>query len=230
MESTQKQKVGAIIAAGGSSRRMDGVDKLFAPLGGRPVLERVVATFENCPAITEIVIVLAEANLEKGRQLMVSSGWSKVSGIYPGGPRRQDSVAIGLSHLKPCDWVLIHDGARPLVTEALIDQVLDTAQETGAAIVAVPVTDTIKLADDENLVRGTLPRQHLWAVQTPQAFHFDIITRAFQQVQTDVTDDATLVEQAGYPVKICPGSYANIKVTTPDDFIIAEALWQKHGK
>jgi len=209
---------------------MGGVDKMFALLGGKPVLARVVDTFEKCNSVDQIVVVVAEENLEKCRQLVAEQGWSKVADVCPGGERRQDSVAAGLKRLTQCEWVVIHDGARPLVTVDLIDRGLTEARDTGAAVAAVPVTDTIKVADNGGVVQKTLPRQNLWAVQTPQVFRFDIITKAYQQAKAEVTDDAALVERLGYKVKLYMGAYDNIKITTPDDLVLAEALWQKHEK
>jgi len=225
-----KQKVGAVIVAAGSSQRMAGVDKVFALLGGKPVLARVVTVLQGYRAIDQIVVVLSEQNLERGKQLVAEQGWSRVTDVCPGGRWRQDSVVAGLSRLSSCDWVVIHDGARPLLTEALIQQGLEAARETGAAVAAVPVTDTIKIAGDDRLVRETPPRHTLWAVQTPQVFRFDIITEAYRQAKGEVTDDASLVEQLGYQVKLYPGASSNIKVTTPDDLALAQVLWQKYGR
>jgi len=222
-----QQKVGAVIVAAGESQRMGGVDKMWALLGGKPVLARVADTFQNCSLIDQIVIVLNEQNLKRGKQLVAEQGWSKITDVCPGGKRRQDSVVAGLSRLRNCNWVVIHDGARPLVTEELIHQGLSQAKETGAAVAAVPVTDTIKVAGDDRIVRQTPPRQNLWAVQTPQVFLPDIITEAYQQAKGEVTEDASLVEQSGYRVKLYMGSYDNIKITTPDDLALAEVLWQK---
>ena len=222
-----QQKVGAVIVAAGESQRMGGVDKMWALLGGKPVLARVADTFQNCSLIDQIVIVLNEQNLKQGKQLVAEQGWSKITDVCPGGKRRQDSVVAGLSRLRNCNWVVIHDGARPLVTEELIHQGLSQAKETGAAAAAVPVTDTIKVAGDDRIVHQTPPRQNLWAVQTPQVFLPDIITEAYQQAKGEVTDDASLVEQSGYRVKLYMGSYDNIKITTPDDLALAEVLWQK---
>ena len=230
MKTDEAQRVGAVIAAGGSSQRMGKVDKLFAPLGGKPLLARVIDVFQSCASVQQIVVVLGQQNMESGKKLLAEQGWSKAIDLCPGGERRQDSVSNGLSRLSDCDWVVIHDGARPLVTVDLIDRGLEAARETGAAIAAVPVTDTIKMALDDGFVQGTPPRQSLWAVQTPQVFRFDIITKAYQQVKYEVTDDATLVERLGYRVKLYMGSYDNIKVTTPDDLALAELLWQRRGK
>ncbi len=224
-----QQKVGALIVAAGSSRRMGGADKVLALLGGKPILARVVDAFQRCSLIDQIVVVLSEQNLERGKQLVAEQGWSKVTGVCAGGRRRQDSVAAGLRRLSNCNWVVIHDGARPLVTVDLINRGLEAARETGAAVAAVPVTDTIKLVGDDRIVHQTPPRQNLWAVQTPQVFRFDIITEAYRKARGDVTDDASLAEQLGYRVKIYMGSYDNIKITTPDDLALAEVLWRKHG-
>jgi len=213
-------KTGAVITAAGESRRMGGEDKVFASLCGQPVLERVIETFQKCARIDQIVVVLSERNLERGKEL-------KVSDVCVGGSRRQDSVLAGIKRLDHCDWVVIHDGARPLVTEELIERGLDAAMETGAAVAAVPVTDTIKVAGEGEFVHQTLPRQNLWAVQTPQVFRIDIVEEAYRQVEGEVTDDSSLVEQLGYSVRLYMGSYDNIKITTPDDLAIAEILWRK---
>ncbi len=221
-------KTGAIIAAAGSSRRMGGADKVLALLGGKPILARVVDAFQGCNPINQIIVILSEQNLERGKQLVAEQGWSKVSDVCAGGRWRQDSVAAGLGRLSNCDWVVIHDGARPLLTVDLINRGLEAARETGVAVAAVPVTDTIKVAGNDRFVHQTPLHQNLWAVQTPQVFGTDIIAEAYRQAKVEVTDDATLVEQLGYRVKLYMGSYANIKVTTPDDLALAEVLWRKY--
>ncbi len=227
---SSKTKAGAVIVAAGESQRMGGVDKVQALLGGKPVLARAVEPFQSCRSIDQIVIVVSEQNLERGKRLVAEQGWSKVTDVCLGGRRRQDSVLTGLRRLSDCDWVVIHDGARPLVTVGLIEQGLAEAGETGAAAAAVPVTDTIKVAEDDRIVHQTPPRQNLWAVQTPQVFRYPIIAEAYSQAKGDATDDASLVEQLGYKVKLYMGSYDNIKITTPDDLALAEVLWQKYGK
>ena len=222
--------MGAVIVAAGESQRMGGVDKVMALLGGKPVLAQIINVFQSCNSIDQIVVVLSEQNLELGKRLVAEQGWSKVTDVCPGGQRRQDSVVAGLSRLKDCHWVVIHDGARPLVTEDLISRGLTEAKETGAAVAAVPVTDTIKVVGDDRIVRQTPPRQNLWAVQTPQVFGYHIIAEAYRRANGEVTDDASLVEQLGGKVKLYMGSYDNIKITTPDDLVLAEVLWQKRGK
>jgi len=223
-------RVGAVIVAAGESQRMGGVDKVLALLGGKPVLARTVDVFQNCSSIDQIVIVLSEQNLEPGKRLVAEQGWSKVTDVCPGGQRRQDSVMAGLSRLNDCHWVVIHDGARPLVTEALIARGLREAKETGAAVAAVPVTDTIKAVGGDRIVHQTLLRQNLWAVQTPQVFRYPIIAEAYRRAKGGATDDASLVEQMGGKVKLYMGAYDNIKITTPDDLVLAEILWHKRGK
>ena len=216
--------------AAGESQRMGGVDKVMALLGGRPVLARTIDVFQSCNSIDQIVIVLSEQNLESGKRLVAETGWSKVTEVCLGGRRRQDSVVAGLSRLKDCHWVVIHDGVRPLLTEELISRGLTEAEETGAAVAAVPVTDTIKVAGEDRIVHQTLPRRNLWAVQTPQVVRYPIIAEAYRQAKGEAIDDASLVEQLGYRVKLYMGSYDNIKITTPDDLVLAEVLWQERGQ
>ena len=216
-------QAGAVIVGAGSSQRL-GADKVFLPLAGKPLLAWSVDVCQSCELLSQIVIVLNESNLDSGRNLVAERGWSKVVGVCLGGERRQDSVRQGLKELKRCDWVVIHDGARPFLTLDLIRDGLEAARGTGAATAAVPVKDTIKLGDDNEMVRETLHRQRLWAVQTPQVFRFDIITRAHGQVTDEVTDDATLAERLGYEVKLYMGSYQNIKITTPGDLALAEIV------
>jgi 2-C-methyl-D-erythritol 4-phosphate cytidylyltransferase len=209
---------------------MGGVDKVFAPLGGKPVLSHVLDAFESCDSVAQIVVVVSRKNLERCSKLIIKEGLSKPIEVCAGGRRRQDSVAAGLSRLDHCHWVVIHDGARPLLTADLIERGLRAARETGAAVAAIPVTDTIKIAGDNRIVHQTPPRQNLWAVQTPQVFRFGIIAQAYEKAKGEVTDDASLVEQSGYKVKLYMGAYDNIKITTPDDLLIAEAWQQKHGR
>jgi len=221
------KRVCAIIAAGGSSRRMGEVDKLFALLVDKPVLAHVLDTFEGCKSIDRIVVVVSRENLKKTETLVTGISWPKVSDVIIGGTRRQDSVANGLAKLSDCDWVVIHDGARPMVTPQLIQDGLEAAKESGAAIAAIPVKDTIKLADQNGFVLGTPPRANLWQVQTPQVFRYDILTKAYRNLTEDVTDDAVLVERAGIRVKLYPGDENNLKITTPLDLAVAEALLKR---
>ena len=159
MTDREKQKSGAVIVAAGSSERMGGTDKMFAILDGKPVLARVIEVFQACGRIDDIVIVLNQQNLAEAKKLVAEEGWSKVKAMCEGGRRRQDSVLNGLNCLGGCDWVVIHDGARPLVTVEIIENGLDAAEETGAAIAAVPVTDTIKMVSDDLTIQGTPPQE-----------------------------------------------------------------------
>ena len=221
------EKVGAIVVAAGIGKRMGGTDKIFANLAGKPLLARTVDVFQRCPAIDQVVIVLHEDRLQEGWQLINENRLSKVSDVCPGGVRRQDSVKEGLQKLCDCQWVVIHDGARPCLSQTLIDEGLDEARQSGAAVPALSVTDTIKVVDSDSFVVETPLRQHLRSVQTPQVFRYDIITEAYRRSDSDVTDDATLVENLGYRVKVYPGSDTNIKVTTPEDLYLAEAFFSK---
>ena len=230
MRNNNQGNVAAIIVAAGSSQRMDGVDKVFAPLAGRPVLARVLDVCHRSNSIDRIVVVVSQQNVTRCRQMVAVEKWSKVSQVCAGGKRRQDSVQAGLKALGVCNWVVVHDGARPFLTEKLITDGLSAAQETGAAVAAVPVIDTIKLAGNDRMVRETIQRDNLWAAQTPQVFRFDIITEAYRRATDEVTDDAALVEQLGYKVKLYMGAYDNVKITNPTDLAIAEVLWQKYGK
>jgi 2-C-methyl-D-erythritol 4-phosphate cytidylyltransferase len=224
-----RQQVGAVIVGAGRGERMGGVDKMFMLLADSPVLSRTVSIFEASSLVDRLVLVLNTDNIERGKRLIVEEGWSKIIDIVAGGARRQDSVMAGLALLQGCRWVVIHDGARPLVTAALIENGLLAAQETGASVCAIPVSDTIKHADDNGFVIDTPDRKGLWSVQTPQIFSFDIITQAYRVCDDDVTDDASLVEKAGFRIRLFMGTYDNIKLTTPIDLDLAGALLRRRG-
>ena len=209
---------------------MSGIDKVFAEVDGEPLLAKTVDAFEKCALINDVVLVLARRSLGQGRKLAKEYGWRKVVALCPGGTRRQDSVKEGLSRLTGCTWVVIHDGARPCIDAALIERGLDAARESGAAIAGVPVRDTIKIVSRRRLVQQTPARQSLWAAQTPQVFRYDLIVDAYSQINAEVTDDASLVEQLGHKVEVYMGSYRNIKVTTPEDLAIANFFLQSNGE
>ena len=215
-------RVGAVIVAAGQSRRMQGIDKLLVPVHGKPLLAYAVEPFQRSSLVDRVVLVLSQESVEEGRRLAKSQGWEKLTALVVGGARRQDSVGAGLQALGPCEWVLVHDGARPCVDEALIERGLEAARETGSAIAAVPAKDTIKVVGPDGVVAATPARDSLWLVQTPQVFRYDIIQRAYKQLDEEATDDASLVEGLGYQVKVFMGSYANIKVTTPEDIATVE--------
>ncbi len=216
-------QTGAVIVGAGRSERM-GTDKMFLTLAGRPVLAWTVDLCQSHELLSQITIVLNENNLNLGYKLVAERKWAKVVAVCAGGKRRQDSVKAGLTALKECKWVVIHDGARPFLTADLIDAGLVAAKETGAAAAAVPVKSTIKLSDGNGTVKETLTRDRLWEVQTPQIFRLDVILRAYEQNDNDVTDDASLVESSGGRVKLYMGSYRNIKITTSEDLALAEVF------
>lgn len=216
-----EESAAAIILAAGESRRM-GQDKILFPLAGRPLLSYTLDAFEQCPAVDQIVVVLSPHNASSILPLL--SAFPKVVRTCMGGRRRQDSVRAGLQTIAPREWVVVHDGARPLVTPDLIAAGIEAAQQTGAAAAALPVVETLKEADADGTVRRTLPRTDLWAVQTPQVFRHDLLLRAHNAAIEEVTDDCALVEQIGGKVKLYPGLRTNLKVTTPEDIAIVEAF------
>ena len=203
---------------------MKGVDKIFAPLAGRPLIAWTLDAFQECDAVHRVVLVLSRANLERGWALLAQGCWPKVAFLLAGGRRRQDSVRAGLSALEGCRWAIIHDGARPFVTGELIEEGLKEARISGAAVAAVRAKDTVKAVDSKGVVLKTLPREDLWLVQTPQVFDYELIRQAHRLTGQHVTDDAMLVERQGRQVRVYPGSYENIKVTTSEDLAVAEFL------
>ncbi len=227
-----QDKSAVVIVAAGTSRRMQGRDKLWIPLAGRVTLARTIDVFEASPIIDTILLVTNAERLADTTALCECERWHKVAAVVPGGARRQDSVRLGLdalANLVPsCRWVMIHDGARPFVTHAILEAGLQAVREHEAAIAAVPVKDTIKQVQGDK-IHATLDRSQLWAVQTPQVFSFPLIHQAHHLpiAQEDVTDDATLLERLGHTVTIFPGAYTNIKITTQEDLLFAEALIQQ---
>jgi 2-C-methyl-D-erythritol 4-phosphate cytidylyltransferase len=219
----EHETVVAIVAAAGSGRRM-GADKTMCELHGKPLLAWAVDVLQQSPLVDRIILVLHKDNLAGGEKLASARGWGKVSSICVGGELRQDSVRNGLLRAGDCQWVMIQDGARPFLTDKLISDGLAAVRETGAAAAAVPVADTIKEVDIGNYVLKTLNRSALRALQTPQVFRFAAIMKAYEKTAGEATDDAALVERAGYRIKIYAGDYNNIKVTTPEDFRLAEII------
>ena len=230
MKESSRERVGVVVVAAGSSERMGGVDKIFAIVAGKPVLAHSLSVFERCSLVDQVVVVLNDASLEQGREMVESQGFSKVVALCRGGRRRQDSVAEGLGRLEGCHWVIIHDGARPCVTSELVERGLDEVRQTGAAIAAVPVKETVKVIDVERIVQNTPHRGNLWAAQTPQIFRFDIIVQAYRRTPEEVTDDAAAVEALGHKVKVYMGLYDNIKVTTREDLALAEIIMRERDE
>ena len=159
---------------------MGGVDKTFAPVLGRPLVAHTLDRFESSSLIDQIVLVLAEDSLEQGLRLIEERGYSKVAHVCAGGQRRQDSVRNGLELLSLCEWVMVHDGARPCLDDAMLQRGLDAAAECGSAVAGVPVKDTIKLVSSEQMVKDTPDRSRLWAAQTPQVFRYSLLLEAHQ--------------------------------------------------
>lgn len=222
------KRCGAVIVAAGSASRMGGIDKVMAPLGGTPMVARTVAAFQNCDAIAEIVIVTRPDLIRPISALC--AGMDKVRAVVAGGSSRQESVGLGLNALsKNVELAAIHDGARPLITEAVIDRTVRAANSYGAAAPAVPVKDTIKVVVG-GLVEKTPERATLQGVQTPQVFDFDLLRGALKKAREEnaaVTDDCSAVERLGMKVKIVEGDERNLKVTTPMDLKIAEMLLEE---
>ena len=217
--------VGAVIAAAGSSSRMGGRDKLAEPLDGIPVILRTLAAVEAVPEIREIVVVTREDRVEEYRRLLGQC--SRLRAVVPGGSTRQESVRNGVRALSPdCTLAAIHDGARPLVTPEVFARCIEVARSCGAATAAVPVKDTIKLADEAGRVLDTPDRSRLWAVQTPQIFDRERYLRAAEEAERrglSCTDDCQLFEAMGWEVQLVMGDYRNLKLTTPEDFLAAGA-------
>lgn len=222
-------RVGAVVVAAGQSSRMGGLDKIFAPLLGLPLIAHTLDQLEACPDVSEIVLVLARSAVYQGHQLVNRRGYGKVSHVCAGGGRRQDSVRLGLDALGPCQWVIVHDGARPCLDQSILKRGLAAVQETGAAVAGVPVKDTIKVVSAQGMIQATPSRNTLWAAQTPQLFGYHLLRKAHDRCTETATDDAVMVESLGHPVKMFPGSYENLKVTTPEDLAIAEALLRARG-
>ena len=222
------KRCGAVIVAAGSASRMGGIDKVMAPLGGTPMVARTAAAFQNCDAIAEIVIVTRPDLIRPISALC--AGMDKVRAVVAGGSSRQESVWLGLNALSEgIQLAAIHDGARPLVSNLVIDRTVRAANSYGAAAPAVPVKDTIKVVKG-GLVEKTPDRATLQAVQTPQVFDFDLLRGALKKAEEEkaaVTDDCSAVERLGMKVKIVEGDERNLKVTTPVDLKIAEMLLEE---
>ena len=221
----------AVILAAGLGKRMQaGHNKQFIEICGQSVLTHTLTVFAQIPEIAKIVLVVRAGEEDTCRNMIPEIAESKTV-LAIGGKERQDSVHNGIRAITwECEYILIHDGARPLVTEEVIRRTLLAAQSSGAAICAVPVKDTIKQADSDGNVLATIPRESLWAVQTPQVFRADLIRRAYENAYVHNhygTDDASLVEYLGEEIKIVTGDYENIKITTPEDIPTAEQILQK---
>ena len=219
---------GAVIVAAGTASRMGGIDKVMAQLEGEPMIQRTVRTFVKCDAIKEVVIVTRPDLIVPITNLC--KNFEKVIAVVAGGASRQESVQLGLNALTgKCKLVAVQDGARPLITEAVIDRTVRAAHTYGAAAPAIPVKDTIKVVRG-GVVDHTPDRKTLNAVQTPQVFDFDLLRGALKKAKEDgaeVTDDCSAVERLGMSIKIVEGDERNIKVTTPMDLHFAKLLLEE---
>lgn len=229
----------AIVLAGGRGKRMHGsVPKQYLPICGKPMIWYSLQAFEESP-VDAIVFVVPQGEADYcRREIAEAYGFRKIKAVVEGGEERYDSVYAGLNACEPgaYDLVLIHDGARPMVTPDLITEALHAAHAYGACVIAVPVKDTIKVGNEEAYAVKTLPREMLWTVQTPQAFKFDLCKTAYDRMmekpenRLGITDDAMAVERfSSREVKLCMGDYRNIKITTPEDLLVAETYLKGMG-
>ena len=204
------------------------ISKHFLPLGGKEILAHTVEKFEKAKKIRDIILVTGEDSLQDVQEMAQEYGWEKIRSVVAGGKERQDSVWNGLQEVsEDTEIVLIHDGVRPFVTEDILNGSIETALEMGGCVAGVPAKDTIKVCNRENIAVATPDRSTLWQIQTPQTFRRERIIKAYEQAKADGfvgTDDASLAEHSGYPVKVIMGSYRNIKITTKEDLLIGEAF------
>jgi len=223
----------AVIVSAGLARRMGGIDKVLAPLGELPVLVHTIYAFQDCACVREIIVVAREDLVVEVGRLCKEYGLSKVRKVIVGGQERIHSVQAGLRETDPeAGLIAIHDGARPLVPQEVIRDTVTRAALTGAAAPAIPITDTVKRTED-GIVTETVDRSQLWAVQTPQVFEAGLIKGAVQKAIDDgelLTDDCGAVERLGMKVTLTSGSRENIKITTPLDLILGEAILQARAE
>lgn len=230
IESSASRNSTALIVAAGTGKRMGATTrKQYLSLAGEPILFHTLRAFEACRAIGAITLVVPADEIDwVAVNILMPLSLKTAVTLCAGGRERQDSVRLGLASIDPAHrLVAIHDGVRPLIQPDQIETCLDAAADHGAALLAVPVADTLKLAGNRQAVKKTIPREGIWLAQTPQAFDLELIRNAHQKALQDGiqgTDDATLVERLGLPVHLVPGSRRNIKVTTPEDLILAEAF------
>lgn len=222
-------KTTAIIVAGGKGSRMGGkIKKQYLKVNNKEIIAHTLAVFEKHPQISEMIVVTSEEDRDYVDERIQYYQYKKVSQVVAGGKERQDSVANGLEAVsEDSEYIMIHDGARPLITETIISKALEKTYEVDATVVAVPVKDTIKVVDTAGIVEATPARTSLWAIQTPQTFEATLIKEAYREAKDKGligTDDSTLVEALGKAVHIVEGSYSNIKVTTPEDLEIVKNL------
>ena len=210
------------------------VKKPYLHLRGKPVILHTLSAFEKCEWIESLVIAVDKDDVDYCQSEIVDKGYlRKPISIIPGGEERQESVRLCLESLLNAEVVVIHDGVRPFVSQETIEGSIREAAEYGAAVVAVPVKETVKVSNQNHTVQKTLPRETLWSAQTPQTFLYPLIMEAHRRALSDGfigTDDTVLVERMGKAVRIVPGSYDNIKITTPEDLLLAENILQRRNE
>lgn len=220
----------AVIVAAGKGERFGAPAKTLAEVGGRPMLAWSLDAVESAASVGEVIVVTGQHTDGAIRELIDAGSWSKPVKLVNGGPRRHDSVMAGVRAIRDdLEMVVIHDAARPLVTGELFDSCAELARAFGAAIVALPVSDTIKRVIDGEIVE-TIARTELWSAQTPQGFRRDVLLNAAGRVGSqavEFTDEASLLEHLGYPVKVLTGTPSNIKVTHAEDLHLADALLRR---
>ena len=221
----------AIVLAAGQGKRMHSkIQKQFLEIGGKPVLYYSLHCFQESPLIRDIILVTGEEMISYCEQEIVKKyGFSKVRKVTAGGKERYDSVYAGLLCCQDTDYVYIHDGARPFITEEMVQRGYEAVKRNNACVMGMPSKDTVKLADSSGYVKETPDRKIVWNIQTPQIFSYDLIRGAYESIRkkdmTGVTDDAMVVEQeTGTKILLVEGSDQNIKITTPEDLAIAEAF------
>ncbi len=225
----------AVVPAAGLGTRMGGATrKQYQTLGGLPILAFSLQVLQRTESIREIILSVPEQDCDYcWNDIVKPFGLSKVSEIVAGGARRQDSVRNGLMAITdPPELVLVHDGVRPFLQNDFVEQSISCAEGTGAAVVALPMHDTLKRVDAQRVIQETLNREGLWQIQTPQVFRYNWLLKGHQRAQEEhweVTDDAALIERMGYPVSVVEGSCFNIKITRPDDLIFGEAILNRAG-
>ncbi|MDD2361661.1 MAG: 2-C-methyl-D-erythritol 4-phosphate cytidylyltransferase [Oscillospiraceae bacterium] len=225
--------VAAIIVAAGNSSRMGETHKQLLQLGGVPVIARTVSAFQKTENVHKIVIVARQEDMSVFSDICRKYKFDKVLAVVCGGSTRQQSVSNGVDAIgDSADYYAIHDGARPLITPETIDMVVECSWKYGGAAAAVPVKDTIKISDDNRFILGTPDRSSLWNVQTPQVFERKIFEQALKNASVngnDFTDDCQLVEAIGHKIYLVKSEYDNIKITTPEDIILAQRILDIRG-
>lgn len=223
-------KVSVIILAAGKGTRMKlGYNKLFYKLR-KPILSHTIKAFEKHTSIDQIILVIDKNEIKMVKNLIKKEGFTKINQIICGGKTRQDSAYNGIMATKNSDIIMIHDGARPFINSDLISKIIIDTKKYGISVAGVPAKDTIKLANKNGFVNKTLERSKLWIIQTPQSFNTDLAKKVFQKAKEKNiigTDDVSLAEALGYKVKMTLGHYDNIKITTPDDLLMAEKILEK---